>query len=345
MNDPVKIATQIFFRLLALIILLWLIINTRDYLILLFGATVIALALDPLVSRFTHPHLPRGIAATLVVLGILLIFTGLIAVMVPLVLNQAQELIKDLPLLLEKSLETILFWSGQGLNQQLDTFLQQFTAQISQSLVNTSGGLIRVGQSVFSGLVSLGTFLVVLLYLLIELPHLIKGLERLVSPEKRPWFRGKIKELKERLGYWVHGQIILMIIVGSLTGVGLSILQIPFALPLGVLAGLLEVIPMIGPVVAMLPSLIVALALSPWKALSVLVLYFLIQQVENTLIVPKVMHRSVGLDPLIIITVLTLGGKFFGFGGLLLSIPATLVAWTLLEDYLPSADPSESDDQ
>ena len=125
-----------------------------------------------------------------------------------------------------------------------------------------------------------------------------------------------------------------MVIIGVATWIGLTLLRIEFALPLAVLAGLLEIIAIIGPIVAAVPAIIIALVQfgSPVPALGVAALYILIQQLENNLIVPKLMEKAVGVHPLVIILALLIGGSLFGIIGAALAVPIAATTQVLIED-------------
>jgi predicted PurR-regulated permease PerM len=125
-----------------------------------------------------------------------------------------------------------------------------------------------------------------------------------------------------------------MFIIGLATYIGLMLLGIDYALSLALIAGLLEIVPVLGPLIAAVPALIVASAISPWATVTVVILYALIQQAENNLIVPKVMGRAVGFSPLVILIILLVGGKLLGVLGALLAIPITLMGFIIAKAIL-----------
>lgn len=146
-----------------------------------------------------------------------------------------------------------------------------------------------------------------------------------------------ILALEKRLGGWVRGQIFLMIIVGLMSYVGLRLLDLDFALPLALIAGFLELVPNIGPTVSMIPAVIVGFASSSIMGLAVIALYFLIQQVENNVIVPRVMQKAVGLHPLVTLVALMIGFKIGGIIGSLLAVPTTIFIRVLVEHFYLSS--------
>ncbi|MBI2420934.1 MAG: AI-2E family transporter, partial [Candidatus Levybacteria bacterium] len=122
-------------------------------------------------------------------------------------------------------------------------------------------------------------------------------------------------------GAWLRGQVFLSFVIGFITWISLTVVGIEYALPLALLAGMLEVIPTLGPIIAAVPAVIVAFAVSPATAALVTVVYVIIQLAENNILVPKIMQKAVGLNPVAIIVAILIGGKVLGILGALLSIP------------------------
>jgi len=136
------------------------------------------------------------------------------------------------------------------------------------------------------------------------------------------------------LGAWVRGQLTLALIIGLATFIGLSFLRLPYVLPLSIIAGILEIVPMIGPIISAIPAIIIAFTISPVLALATTAFYFLVQQAEAHLVVPFVMKRAVGLPPLVTIVALMVGAKLAGITGGLLAVPIVVVIQTVVAQYL-----------
>jgi len=141
-----------------------------------------------------------------------------------------------------------------------------------------------------------------------------------------------IEQMEHRLGGWVRGELALMTIVGVLIFFGLTVLKVEYALPLALIAAVLEIVPMIGPILSMIPAAIVGFSTSLWLGLAVLVLYAVVQQVENNFIVPNVMGKAVGFSPLATLIILFIGTELYGVGGLILAIPTTLFLTIVIKD-------------
>ncbi|KKS14295.1 MAG: hypothetical protein UU67_C0003G0017 [Candidatus Daviesbacteria bacterium GW2011_GWB1_41_5] len=143
-----------------------------------------------------------------------------------------------------------------------------------------------------------------------------------------------LRLVEEKLGAWLRGQVVLSLLIGAMTYAGLLILGVEFALPLAILAGLLEVVPVIGPIIAAIPAVLLALTVSPFQAGLVTGLYVAIQQLEGHVVVPQVMRRAVGLNPLLVILAISVGGRLLGIGGALLAVPIAVVIQLVLQETL-----------
>jgi predicted PurR-regulated permease PerM len=208
---------------------------------------------------------------------------------------------------------------------------------ISDQLGSIPGNIAKVLINAFSNIIGVVTLLVVTYYLLAERAHLHQYLIVFFGNrqlEKR--IERFIDKLEHQIGGWIRGQLALMFIIGILTYVGLLLLKVNYALPLAIIAGLFEIIPNIGPTISMIPAVLIAATISPITALATLALYFLIQQFENNIIVPKVMQKAIGVRPLTTIVSLMIGLKLAGVLGAILAIPSYLVIRVVLEELYGS---------
>lgn len=181
--------------------------------------------------------------------------------------------------------------------------------------------------------------LVFTFYFILERGHAEKTLEEVFGPGIGEKVAAVLRVIERKLGYWVRGELLLMTSIGVTTYVGLLLLHIDFALPLAIIAGILEIVPMIGPVISAIPAVLLALAVSPFLAVSVIALYVIIQQVESNIFVPLVMKRSVGLSPVVTILALLIGGRFGGIAGAILAVPAYLVVQILFTTFIGTKNP------
>ncbi len=139
--------------------------------------------------------------------------------------------------------------------------------------------------------------------------------------------------IEERLGKWSRGEFILMLAVGIGMYLGLLAIGIPYALPLAVLAGILEIVPTLGPIVAAIPAVLIGLGISPLAGIGAAVVAFLVQQLENYILVPKIMQKSAGISPLVVLLSIAIGAKLMGITGIIVAVPTVIILQVLIKEY------------
>ncbi|QQG43610.1 MAG: AI-2E family transporter [Candidatus Daviesbacteria bacterium] len=296
---------------------LWIVYLIRDLLILLFIAVILMSALAPVVSFFTKLKFPKALGILITYIIIIAAFGGILLGFLPLLVEQSNKLIDTFPTLL------VQYFNINNIDQ---TFLQSQVADLSKNLLSFT--LV-----VFDNIITILFLLVLTFYLLLERENLEKRTAALFLHRQHQIQNLTIK-IEERLGAWVRGQLFLSLIIGVLVYIGLFLLNIPYALTLAIVAGILEIVPVIGPIVAAIPGILLAFTISPILALGVAVMYFVIQQLENHLIVPQVMGRAVGLNPLVVILAIAVGSRLLGIVGALLAVPLTVVLQIIVSEML-----------
>lgn len=320
-KNQVTVSPSIVIFTVAFLLGLYFLFFIRSILTLLFLAFIIMVALNPAVSRLEAKlRLPRIAATFLVYLLVIAVIVTVFAIVVPPMTQELYQLFKNLHL-------------PPVIAQEIDNFtftLENFTSIVDR--VGTSVNVIfSVISSTFSGLFTFFTLFVLSFYLMLERKNLYKKISWF-SREPAHLLTAKqfVDSLEYQLGGWVRGQLILMILIGSISYVALMLLNVPYALPLAVLAGFLEIVPNLGPTIAAVPAVILAYAnLGPVMAGITAVVYIVVQQLENNIIVPKIMKDSVDVDPLVAIITILVGLKIGGVMGALLAVPAYIVVRTL----------------
>jgi len=323
MPKKIEISHRTIVFVFVFIFALWFLYFIRDIILQLFVAVFIMTVLNPFVRTLTRFKIPRTLAVFVIYLFIIALFSLLIAGIIPPLVEQSTSFANSLP----KYLSTL------GISPYIS---EQITGQIISSIGSLPGQIIKVGVSIFSNVISVLAVLVFSLYLLLSREKLEDQLGFLFGDEKKKKIGRVIDRLEMRLGGWARGELALMILVGSANYIGLSLMGIPFALPLAILAGLLEIIPNIGPITAAIPGIIIGLSISPVTGLAVGALALLIQQLENYVLVPKIMEKSVGVSPLITLLALAIGFRIAGVVGAILAIPATITLQVLASEYIYS---------
>ncbi len=324
--------------LLALIASCYILWQIRQALLLLFAAVVVATSLNRLARYLQKFGLKRPIAVLLSISFLILIFVGLFLLIVPPFAQQFQQLTQRTP---------------QGiarLNLWLDLIETWFSGQTGQTLPNLDiNNIIQQLRPIFNQLLggagafvgnTLGVILSFLLVLVLTLMTLAEPLSyrkafiQLFPSFYRRRVDGILDECEVALGGWVIGALISMSVISLLSLIGLSVLHVPLPLAHAVVAGLLNLIPNIGPGLSVIPPMTIALLDSPLKSGFVLVLYFLIQQFETNILTPYVMAQQVALLPAVTLIAQVFFATFFGFLGLLLALPLTVVAQVWIREVL-----------
>jgi predicted PurR-regulated permease PerM len=305
---------------------LWFIFQIRDILAIIFVAIVLMSALKPAVDILERKRIPRALGIFLMYIFLWAVMALIIAVVVPPLVTQTQSLIKILPTAIA-DIEIL-----SGIDQQA------VSEQVFSRLGSLPADIFRVTLGVFSNIVSVLTIMFIAFYLLLERKYLDRYLAILLGNDKPARTTKVINEIERRLGGWVRGELILMLFVGILTYIGLLILGVDIALPLAIIAGLLEIIPNLGPTISAIPAILVALTIHPLIALATAALYFLVQLVENNILVPKIMQRAVGVNPLVSILGLMVGFRLAGPAGAILAIPLIISVQTIAQEVFSIKD-------
>ncbi|MBP9690696.1 AI-2E family transporter [Candidatus Woesebacteria bacterium] len=292
----------------------------RDIMFSLLIAFIVMSSLRPGVQYLIQHKVPRGVAIGLVFAFFVLFFLSLISIIIPPIVIETSNLIRTLPVILE------------DLAPQLQGVVD--FSSISSIVPNITDNVLGFVSALFSNTLFVIATLFFGLYFLIEENLVDKFLHRYISKERADRLSETLAKAEMRMSSWFWGELTLMTVVGVLTYVGLSIIGVKYALPLAVLAGLLEVVPNIGPTISAIPAIIIGFGTSYFTGFSALALAVIIQQLENNLIVPMIMKRAVGLNPILTLLSLLLGGRFGGVLGMLLAIPMVLFIETLVEEYL-----------
>lgn len=307
----------ILFTIITLLIL-WFIYQVLDILIFIFVAFILMSAFKPIVDFFESKGLPRIAGALTIYLLFLSVLVLLVTIFLPPVVSQSAHFVDTLPVFLRTALPFV----------NIDT--QTITAQIGIIGQN----VFKVTIDIFSNIISIVMIIVVSFYLLLERKHVSIYLKDLFGPAIGEKFLTGMEKIEERLGAWVRGQVMLGLIIGVLTFMVLIALGLPYPLTLAIFAGLLEVIPIIGPIISMIPAILIAVTISPLMAGITLASYLVIQQLEAHIVVPVMMKKVAGLPPIVTIIALMMGAKLGGIVGALLAIPLLLSILTGVSEYL-----------
>lgn len=325
-DNQISISPWTILQFFLIGISLWVLYLILDIVVLFFIVLVIVAFLSPLVDRLDK-FLPRILAVAIVYLVILGILAGAGFIILPPLIIQIRSLSRDLPDLIYRFAPTY---------ETIRTFVsssQQSLAQVSASLSQISTNLYTTTVGFLNGIFATITVLVLTFYLLLEKEAAISSLKAFLPLDRKEQIVEAVRKISWKMGGWLRGQIILMIIIGILYLIVLKVLGVPYALALAVFAGLLEIIPYIGPILGAAPAVLIGFLISPLTGVILLIWFIVVQQLESHFLVPKVMQKTVGLSPVVIILALLIGGKLFGILGAVLGVPAAAAISVLIQEW------------
>ena len=328
----------LWFTMSALVVaLLWM---ARPVLVPFVLGLVLAYLLLPLV-HWLERHMParlrawrvaRPLSIILTYLLFVLIIAVVVAFLVPVMARQVGTFLERIPQysdqlgdLVQKGRE----WYGSNIPESWKATVEANLAEIGQGVLGQAqdslGGMIRAVFSSFNFLVGLVIIPFWLFYILQDESRVKSAIMKARHPELRADDPSLASLVDHELSAYVRGQLILCLFVGTLATIAMLIIGVPFALVLGLIAGIFEVLPNIGPYLGAIPAILVALATNPVSAIWVAVAFFAIQMIENLVLVPRISGKSVKLHPALVMMVLVIGGQLAGFWGMLIAVPVTAV--------------------
>lgn len=304
---------------------LWFLYLIREILLIVLAASLLSTIISPAVNYLEKKKLPRWLGAFFVFLGMLLALALIFSAIVPMVISQSRLFVQQIPSVINSFFNDL----SLGIQTEVSSFLEQW---LETSPLN-GGVVFSLLGNVAGQIFSFFTILLIGFYLTVRDRRKNKIFVSFFPQRYQKFFENFIDSSKKQIGDWGRGLLSLSLFVGILSYLGLSILGVKFALTLALVAALTEAIPYIGPWLGAIPAVIIAFLQSPTLALLVIILYVVIQQVENVLLTPNIMHRAVGLDPLVIIVILLIGGKLAGPLGMILAVPLATICSILVREY------------
>lgn len=332
MESKVKfdISLKTILKVALVVIGIWFIYTIRDIFILLFFVLIIVAAFAPLINKMSK-FIPRILSVIILALVFLGILTAIGFLIIPTLVTQIGQLATNIPAILSH-LDPFYKQFNLSVGENNQTF-QDTLLKLSSQIGGVTAGIYTTTLGFISGLVAVVTVLVLSFYLLLEKTSIQKFIHDLVPDDQEARIFNVIRKIGLKMGNWLRGQGILMLVIGLADGIVLSILGMPYILILAIWGGLTEVIPYIGPWLGLIPAIIIAFTISPLTALFVLIAYILIQQLEAQFLVPKIMGKAVGLSPVIIIIAILIGAKLAGILGVIIAVPAAGAVSVIIQDW------------
>jgi len=312
--------------------LIYLALQASGVILLIFLAILLASGLEPFVG-WLRARVPLGRGATILVVyaGFLLLVAILVFLLVPAALKQLDELSRSLPAFLDRLRETTTTIRPAALGSSLTAVVDAAREAFRAPPEPAPEDIVGVSLVVAEGMVSLVTLLTVVFFWLVEHARLQRYALSFVPASRRSGWREAWNEVEARLGLWVRGQLTLMVTIGLATGISYTVLGLPSALLLGVFAGIMEGIPLVGPAIGAIPAIIIAATVSPQLMIVVAAVYVILQFVEGNILVPLVMKNTIGLSPFIVLLSILIGAAVGGVAGAFVAVPLAAAIEVVLE--------------
>lgn len=321
MRNVVDISTSTFIRALLIVSGAWFVWLIRDVLIFLVVTVVLSAALHPSISWLERRGIPRPAGILSLYAVLISLATIIVLTFAPVIVTQVQQLIVALG-------HELVRWTGgnassvvvQGVTSTINTILKNFgqtTIRLLSAISNTSLLALLGG--------------ILIYYLTVDHGNFRRYLAGLIPSAYRPKLIEVGNTVERRLALWLRGQLTLGLVIAVFSGIGLTILHIKYALVLALIAGISELVPMIGPYIGMLPAAAIGFSLSPLTGLLVVLLYYAIQQVENNFLAPKIVSRAVGLRPVVVFLAILSGAHAAGVIGIIMAVPAVIICQAMFE--------------
>jgi predicted PurR-regulated permease PerM len=321
----------------------WLLYRLRGVVFLFFVAMVMGIAIRPGVEWLRRRGIPRRSGIVLIYLLIMGLLAGFFALTFPLLAEQTTQVSQnlsqyyiDIRQALVNSGNRLLQNIGWRIPSQLNFFLNRSTT--TEEVVDQVTQTFFYTNLVMRGILSMVAIFLLAYYWTQESNIFIRMLVRSVPPSRRNDIREILDLAELRMGGYIRGQGILSLAVGLAAFIAYSLIGLPYTLVLAIIAGLMEMVPVFGPILGAIPALLVALSMDPGKVIWVLVATGVIQMLENAWLVPRIMKNSMGVNPIIIILSLVAFSSVFGFPGALLAIPLAALIQLIVDRIVLSSD-------
>lgn len=331
-------ATLVF---VSVILGFWLLYRFNQVVFILFIAIVMGTVLRPVVTWLHQRGLSRTISMLLVYLVLGSLFVGFVLLLFPLIVEQSTTIAAAVP----GYYHSLRTWAVNYPNQfivslskflpvTLPTLIPSAVQQTGQEVVASAGqALSYISQAARAGFIAI-VILVLVFYWTLDGPRIIQSFLLLVPQDQRESISELLSSMETKVSSYIAGQGLLCLIIGMLSLVAYLIVGLPNALVLALLAGVLEALPMIGPLLGAIPAALVALSIGPDKLIWIIVTTIIIQQLENSLLVPRVMGKAVGVNPFVTLLAIFAFSSLFGIAGALMAIPMAAIIQLLLERFV-----------
>lgn len=337
-DDPRGVVRYALAATVLTIVLVWTLYLAREVLLLIYVAAVVAIGLSPLVSALerredaiTRHRVPRWLAILTIYLLVLAVLVGLGMLVVPPLAEQMRDLWQAIPDLAHRAQQWLI---DHGLLSR-ELSVREAVERAPVGSGDAVGTVVNALWGFVGGVFGLLTILILAFYFLVDADTIVDTFVRLFPRGRRRRVDDACRRVTTKVSAWLGGQLLLAGIIGGSAAVALWLMGVPYFYVLALIAGIGEMVPIIGPLLAAIPAIVIALSVSPGLALGVAVFFLAQQQFENHVLVPKVMERQVGVSAVVVIVALLLGASLLGIVGAILAVPTAAILHVLVQELGP----------
>ena len=350
--DPRSLIRYACVALAVTVVAVWTLYLIRGPILVIYVSMLFATGMAPLVRKIEQQRVrairlrrvPRGLAILVIYATVIGVLAGIAAAVIPPMILQVEEFWKQLPSYMTQAQQKLQSWGLIAPDVSFTELLKQAP--------NSGGNVVGVGGNVvgvviaalggfFGAIFAFISILLLTFYFLLESEDILNLFVRLFPRDRREQVADVIAKAAEKISAWLGGQLLLGLIIGTMSAIGFAVMGVPYFFVLAVIAAIGEMIPMVGPLLSAIPAVLVALTVSPTMALTVAGFCWALQLIENNVLVPKVMGETVGLSAVTVIMSLAIGSELLGFVGALLAVPTVAIIQVLFQElYLAEKDPA-----
>ncbi|HET8522401.1 MAG TPA: AI-2E family transporter [Thermomicrobiales bacterium] len=331
----VTISPRTIALVLVVVLVVWLATRLTNLLLVIFTAILLAAAVDQPASWLERHGLKRPFAVLLIYLALVILLGGLVAASIPLISTEIGDVKDQLPTYANE-VQHLIERLTPGRRPAPTFSFEKITTTLSANLDTVATRLTTITLRVGQTLVLILAIFVIAYFLAVDPTLETKLLARFLRPEVHTRATQVAHSIRKRIGDWARGQFLIAILFGIAMGVGLRLIGIPFALSLGFIAAVLEVIPYVGGFVTIVLAALVALPLGWGHIVAAIALYFILVLIEAHILTPILMGHLVGMPTVAILIALLAGAELVGIVGALLAVPGAIIVWAIVEEIWPN---------
>lgn len=333
-KQKISITTGTMIRAVLVVLAVYLAYLLRDIVGIVLVSIMLAAIIDPLADFLAKKKIPRSVTVLLTYIVLFLIVGVILFAIIPPMIVELHGMGDSFRSVWGKAVSSFDALKTISSRYGLESSLQLSIDAANDAVTGSFNGLFATISGFFGGLVSFFVVIALSYFMVVE-KHSLRDMAVALVPRRYHDYIGSVSvKMQHKLGQWLIGQLILMLFIGVLSYIGLAVFGVKYAVLLAILAGFLEIVPYLGPVVATIPAVFFAFSDSPTKALLIVIYYLLVQRVEHMILTPKIMQKTTGLNPIFVVLALAVGFAVGGVAGILLAVPVAALANVVLAEYI-----------